>query len=66
MSWRILTAALLVAFAVILIAYDVVAEIKGGNASTISQVLYNAALAEPVIPLAIGILMGHLFWPQAK
>ena len=64
--WRTYTGIVLIATAVVLIAYDIAAEIKGGNASTISQVIYHAAQSEPTIAFALGYLMGHLFAPQAK
>lgn len=66
MSWKTYTAGVLIAAAVVLIIWDVIVAIRGGNTATISQVLYHAAQAEPVIALALGIVLGHLFWPQAK
>lgn len=64
--WKTYTGIILIATAVILIAWDGFVEIKAGNGATISQVIYHAACSEPAIALAVGFLMGHLFWPQAK
>lgn len=66
MNWRMATAAILVAFAVGLIAWDTFVALKAGNSATISQVLYQFAKQEPIICVALGIVVGHLFWPQAK
>lgn len=35
-----------------------------GSASTISWVTWTAAKQWPIIPFAIGVLCGHLFWVQ--
>lgn len=31
---------------------------------TISEVLLSSARNSPLLPLFVGILLGHLFWPQ--
>jgi hypothetical protein len=66
MTWRAATAGILVAFAVGLIAWDTLVAIKAGNSATISQVLYQFSKQEPIVCVALGIVVGHLFWPQAK
>lgn len=48
----------------VLIIYDTWTLLRRGYETTISSQLYTAALAQPVIPLAIGIVIGHLFWPN--
>ncbi len=54
--------------AVVLIVWDVWLYSRGGAGATISWQTYLAARTEPIIPLAIGlvlgILFGHLFWPN--
>jgi hypothetical protein len=51
-----------------LICYDVFLVWHYGVEQTISWQTYQAARSEPIIPLllglAVGILFGHLFWPQ--
>jgi len=51
-----------------LILYDIWLCWRGGAAATISWHAYLAARDEPIIPLVlglvIGILFGHLFWPN--
>lgn len=64
MNWKKLTAIILVVLTISLVIYDIFAEIYGGNPSTISQVIYWAARANPFISFAAGYLCGHLFSPQ--
>lgn len=56
------------AAAVVLIAYDVWLCWNGGAKATISWHTYLAACSEPIIPFAIGLILGvlagHLFWPN--
>lgn len=59
-----MTLAVVAIFSVILIAYDVWVILKKGVNESISWKMYTAAEAYPIIPFAIGILMGHLFWVQ--
>lgn len=47
-----------------LIGYDVWTAIEHGGPSTISWTLWTLAKGYPVIPFAIGFVMGHLFWVQ--
>lgn len=44
--------------------WDLVAIWFGTYESTISQQLLGASEISPFIPLAIGFILGHLFWPQ--
>jgi len=48
-----------------LVIFDIYAAIKGVN-NTISAVTLNIAMRHPVLPLIVGIIVGHLFWPQIK
>jgi hypothetical protein len=51
-----------------LVVFDVYLAVKGGYFATISYQVLAAAREEPIIPLVLGlvlgILMGHIFWPQ--
>jgi hypothetical protein len=49
---------------VLLIGYDVWTAIKKGATTTISWTLWTYAQQYPIIPFALGVLMGHLFWVQ--
>jgi hypothetical protein len=44
--------------------YDIVAYVHGGVQATISRVVLGWAHANPVVAFAVGLLCGHLFWPQ--
>jgi cation transporter-like permease len=59
------TMAILVATVLGLGAWDVyVAFFAEGGGDTISEVTLYWARRHPVIPLVVGIVMGHLFWSQ--
>lgn len=59
-----LTLSVVLGFSLILIAYDIWVIIKRGVDQSISWQMYQIAKAYPVIPFALGVLMGHLFWVQ--
>ncbi len=61
MTWKQVTALVLLVAVVALVGYDLVAEIVGGNASTISVVLLTG---RPGLVFTFGVLVGHLFFPQ--
>lgn len=60
----ILTVWIIVTTSLGLAAYDIYAVSKFGLKGTISWITWTAAQRWPVIPLAVGILLGHLFWRQ--
>ena len=48
-------------------AYDVIALFAWGVDATISRVVgVEASFDAPTIPFGVGIVMGHLFWPQPR
>lgn len=52
-----------IVFGILIIAvYDIYALTVGGQPSTISSVILNQSKVAPMIPLAFGILIGHVFW----
>ena len=59
-AWRLLVA--LVGTAVIVI--DIVAFAGWGSEATLSRVVLSGSINHPSVPLAVGFVMGHLFWPQ--
>ena len=47
--------------------YDVIALFAWGVDATISRVVgVEASFDAPTIPFGVGIVMGHLFWPQPR
>jgi hypothetical protein len=59
-----LTKHILIATVVILSGYDVYALVEGGVDATISRVVYGWVDDYPIVGVAAGVLIGHLFWPQ--
>lgn len=64
MNYKTATAYILVINLILLILWDVIAEIYGGNESTISVTLWEWVDAYPGLAIAFGILLGHLFFSQ--
>ena len=64
----LITLCLLLICATLIIGYDIWLDWRGGAKATISWHTFMASQADPIIPLAIGlilgILLGHLFWPN--
>lgn len=48
----------------ILIAIDIILLLTGGVEATFSRVILESSKKHPIISVAIGILIGHWFWPQ--
>lgn len=53
----------LAAITLVVVIYDIAAEMRDNDFS-ISFVLASSARKAPVIALAIGIIVGHWFWGQ--
>ena len=49
---------------IVIAIYDIYALISGGQSATISSILFNDSKVAPMIPLAFGVLIGHIFWPN--
>lgn len=51
---------------VLIIGFDIVIAILQNkdpkNFKTISRVIWERSAKHPIIPFAVGMLMGHLFW----
>lgn len=63
---RKITIAILLAVTLVLVLWDiwvyVIQPEYGGG--TISEVVLGFARRHPVLPFAIGVVCGHLLWPQ--
>jgi len=44
--------------------WDAYCTMRGDYRSQVSQVLLEWSVRWPIIPFAIGVVVGHLFWPQ--
>lgn len=61
------TKAFLVVGILLIAIYDVVALFTWGVGATISRVIgVEASFDAPTIPFGVGLVAGHLFWPQSK
>jgi hypothetical protein len=49
---------------VVVTGYDLFVVTRHGASASISWTILTLARAYPIIPLAVGTLLGHLFWPQ--
>lgn len=60
------TISLLVAAVLALIAWDVVVAMNPTPGDTISEITLAFAMRHPALPFAVGVVCGHLFWPQYR
>lgn len=63
---RRVTIILLVAFVVVLAGWDIFAAAEPTAGDTISELVLATARRHPVLPFVVGIICGHLFWPQGE
>ena len=66
LNWHGVTVIFCVVVTILAIGYDVIADRQGGVSATISRVVREYAHQYPLIPLLVGILLGHLFWSQGQ
>ena len=58
------TGYVILAVVLALSAYDVAVCVWHGQSATISLVLYGHCRENPIIPFALGTLLGHVLWPH--
>lgn len=63
---RKVTISILVAAVLALIAWDVVVAMNPTPGDTISEITLAFAMRHPALPFAVGVVCGHLFWPQYR
>lgn len=53
-------------FAAVLVlgGWDIYAAFNGTPGDTVSEIVLEASLRRPVVPFVVGVICGHLFWPQ--
>jgi len=66
MKSRIITIIILISVVAGLIAWDIVVAANDTPGDTISEIVLKAARAVPALAFAIGVVCGHLFWPQRQ
>jgi hypothetical protein len=61
-----ITILLLLAVIVILGGWDIYVAANAHSGDTISEIVLAASIERPIIPFVLGVVCGHLFWPQTK
>jgi hypothetical protein len=61
----IITVWFIVALIVSVLVYDMWMATNGTAGDTISEVVLGASVRYPALPLLVGFVLGHLFWPQS-
>lgn len=64
MTGKALTKLIVLAVIAILIVYDIAIYAFSGVDATISRVALSWSQDIPIVLIGIGVLLGHLFWPQ--
>jgi len=59
---RTMTGFLILIVIALLVAYDVIIELKFGYRATISQIIFDSVQRFPWIAFAAGFLCGHWIW----
>lgn len=60
--WRSITKSVLIVSPLVIALFDIVVVQYGGVEASISRELYEYACVYPIIPFALGVVCGHLFW----
>jgi len=63
---RTITATIIISTVMAWIGWDIYAAFNREAGDTISEVVLAAAQGKPIVPFAVGMIIGHLFWPQSK
>lgn len=66
MNWKHITRYVILAVIFGLALYDIAAVVFGGVDATISRIWLREFNAAPIIVFALGVVFGHLVWPQPK
>lgn len=61
-----ITIGVLAACAAVLIGWDIWVAVNDTPGDTISELALAFAGKHPILPFAVGVIVGHLFWPQAR
>lgn len=61
-----ITIGVLLCCGVILISWDIYVAVNATPGDTISELALSFAGRHPILPFSLGVIVGHLFWPQAK
>jgi len=63
-SWVRVALAVMIHLNVLMIsAWDLLALASGRSEFTVSRLVQDWAVNNPVLPLMVGVAIGHIFWP---
>jgi hypothetical protein len=40
--------------------------VLGNDGATVSRAIFDISAKFPILPLGVGVIIGHLFWPQTR
>ena len=63
---RKITGIFMVVALAVIIAWDAFVAAEPTKGDTISEIIRDYASGHPVIPVGIGVVAGHFFWPKKK
>lgn len=71
MNRKRVTSLLLLTFVAALVVWDIYVAVvertvPAGSGATISELVLGFAGKHPVLPFAVGVVCGHLLWPQVR
>lgn len=55
---------ILLIIVLVVITWDVIVTYGGKPEASLSQVILEKSTRDPIIPFLIGVIIGHLFWPN--
>tara|TARA_B100000029_G_scaffold460419_1_gene491387 strand:- start:1204 stop:1413 length:210 start_codon:yes stop_codon:yes gene_type:complete len=55
---------ILLIMVLVVVAWDVTVTYGGKPEASLSQVILEKSMRDPIIPFLIGVIIGHLFWPN--
>lgn len=58
------TKLMLIITILLIVIYDIIAFYIWGSEGTISNVVWNISLENPIVPFTVGLICGHLFWRE--
>lgn len=64
MTYRKSTKIIIIVLLILLVAYDILAACDPQACNTLSCVLLEWVRKYPTVNFCVGVLCGHLFWPQ--
>jgi uncharacterized membrane protein len=55
---------ILLILVIVVVGWDIWVTNLGDPKASFSQVILDKSMKDPIIPFLVGVLIGHLFWPN--